>query len=148
MEKFTKSVVGLALLMVAGSSFAQSMRVVKATVPFQFEAAGKTLPAGDYKVRYDITTSAVTLTSSATRPATTLTTREEDPTSEARSYLRFERYGESWTLTQASFGGVVQTFKRAGHKGESLRTDRTHSQPGKISDTQEIAASKLVEQGH
>lgn len=148
MERFIRSVVGLALMVAAGSGFAQSMRVVKATVPFQFEAAGKTLPAGDYKVHYDVTTSAVTLTSSVTRPATTLTTREGDPTSEARSYLRFERYGESWTLTQASFGGMVQTFKRAGHKGESLRTDRTHSQPGEITDTQEIAVSKLVKQGH
>ena len=127
MTKQIRSFVVLAFLLMAASAFGQSMRAIRANVPFSFEAAGRTWPAGDYKVQFDVATGAMTLTSYGIRPAIVFPISKDEAPQGTRTYLRFQRSGDTWILTQASFGDTLQALKLNRAERELLRADLTRS---------------------
>jgi hypothetical protein len=127
MAKQIRSFVVVMLLLMAASAFGQSMRAIRANVPFSFEAAGRTWPAGDYRVRFDVGTGAMTLTSYGIRPAIVFPISKDETTQGRRYYLRFEGSGDTWILTEASFGDTLQMLKLNKVERELLRTGLTRS---------------------
>ena len=145
MAKF-RNVVGLALLFMAVSAFGQGTRTIRADVPFSFQAAGKSWPAGDYRVRFDANLNSLTLSSYGSNAATVLTTREDAPGLATKSYLRFERYADTWVLQEASFEGAVQKLRLTKAEREILRADLTRSHDSReiVSDSEALAQSNLL----
>jgi hypothetical protein len=149
MAKF-RDLFGLALLLVALSAFGQEMRTIRADVPFSFQAAGKTWPAGDYRVRFDPRLNAIMLTSFGVNTLTAFTTKAADPGLVTRTYLRFHRYGETWLLREVSFDGTVQALKLSKSERETLRADLTNSRESReiVSDSEALAQSNFVKDQH
>jgi len=69
--------------------------------------AGRSLPAGDYRVDMDMTRALVTLSADNSESILFLTVSASQMKN-ARSYLRFHRYGERWCLEQVAINGVVE----------------------------------------
>src|SRR5205085_9938359 len=49
-KQHVRSILVLSLLLVAGSAFAQTINL-RSNVPFSFNAAGKSMPAGQYSIK-------------------------------------------------------------------------------------------------
>lgn len=149
MAKF-RNLFGLALLLVALSAFGQEMRTIRANVPFSFHAAGRTWPAGDYRVRFDSRLNAIVLSSFGVNTVTAFTTKAADPGLVTRTYLRFHRYGETWLLQEVSFDGTVQALKLSKSERKILRDDVTNSRESRevISDSGALAQSNFVKRQH
>jgi len=118
MIKQIKSIVGLAILLAAVSAYAQIEQTVQVKVPFPFVAAGKVFPAADYRIRIVQPTGLVTLTSPGIKSATMLTNKNErQEGGDDKTYLQFQRYGESWVLSQVNYDGTAQLL----HVGKEER---------------------------
>ena len=95
--------VGFVMLM-AVAAHAQSARVQRASVPFDFNVGGRTLPAGEYRVERINPQSypaAVVIRSKDGRLSLTLMTRDaESNGTEDEARLVFNRYGERYFLAQ------------------------------------------------
>jgi len=77
------------------------------TVPFEFNIAGQTLPAGVYSVQHDSVGNLVTLQSQQTSQSFAWIA---SPTSDAKSTsvsLKFDQLGNSFTLHSAQAGPLV-----------------------------------------
>lgn len=108
MTKRIRSLIGVALLLLAAvSAFAQTTRAVRVKVPFPFVTAGKSWPAGDYRVQIRTDNRTLTLISRGLASATVLTTTDER-SRERRTYLRFQRYGDRWVLHEVTQDGTAQ----------------------------------------
>ena len=99
----TFATVGFFMLM-AVAAHAQTPRVQTASVPFDFNVGGRTLPAGEYRVERINPQSypaAVVLRSKDGRLSLTLLTRNtESNGTEGDARLVFNRYGERYFLAQ------------------------------------------------
>ena len=142
MTKQIRSSVLLALLLMAASAFGQSTRAIRANVPFSFEAAGRTWPAGDYKVQFNVATGAMTLTSDGIRPAILFPVSEDETAQGTRTYLRFQRSGDTWILTETSFGDTLQALKLNKVERELLRASLTRSR-----ESREVVSGSLPKDG-
>ena len=127
MQKKIRSLVIFTLLLLAVSAFAQSAHTIRADVPFSFETAGKMWPAGEYRVKFDVQLSTVTIAPFGRGPVTVFTTTTDDPNSTLQSYLRFQRYGDTWVLKDVSFDGAVRSINLGKPERELLRADLTKS---------------------
>jgi len=77
------------------------------TVPFEFNIAGQTLPAGVYSVQHDSVGNLVTLQSQQTSQSFAWIA---SPTSDAKSTsvsLKFDQQGDSFTLHSVQAGPLV-----------------------------------------
>ena len=102
-----------------------AMAATKVNVPFNFTAAGKTLPAGSYLVRQDSTGSFVTLESVDSSESLTwlLTPGQPEPT-ERKVVLRFDDKGNIHTLQSIQFGSMItQRLDKAINKKEASERD-------------------------
>jgi len=112
MKKHIATLFGFALLLAAASAHAQITETVQVKVPFPFVAAGRTMPAADYRVKITEDTGLITL-STPGRSAILLTIRNEHPGKESgNSSLKFERYGDSWVLEEVTYDGTEQVLRR------------------------------------
>ena len=92
----------LAMILAGISANAQTIQEIKVEVPFNFTAAGKDLPAGEYHLVFNPSNAIVTLRgeSSATL---FLMTAPVSSAGDGRSFLRFYSYGEHRTLQDVAF---------------------------------------------
>ena|SRR5437762_10322992 len=109
MTRQIRSLIGVVLLLVAVSAFAQTAHTIRVKVPFPFVTAGKSWPAGDYRVQIRTDNSTVTLNSPGMASATVLTTTD-DRSGERRTYLRFQRYADHWVLQEVTIDGMAQVL--------------------------------------
>lgn len=113
MKKHIAGLFGFALLLAAASAHAQITQTVRVQVPFPFVAAGQNMPAADYSVKITMDTGLIIL-SSRGRSVIALSIRNVHPGKESfESYLKFERYGDSWVLEEVNHDGVDQVLRRS-----------------------------------
>jgi hypothetical protein len=113
MKKHIAGLFGFALLLAAASAHAQITQTVRVQVPFPFVAAGQNMPAADYSVKITEATGMITLRSPG-RSVVALSRRNMHPGKESQeSYLKFERYGDSWVLEEVNHDGVDQVLHRS-----------------------------------
>jgi hypothetical protein len=122
MKKQIKNIVGLALLLVTASAFAQITHTIGVQVPFSFVADGRNWPAGEYRIKIDKHMGLLTLSSEGVTPATFLTNKDErrgDPSS--RTYLQFQHYGDRWVLQAVTLDGTAQILNSGKLEKELAR---------------------------
>jgi len=122
MMKQIKRLIGLAPLLAVVWATAQSPDAMRVKVPFQFVTAGKTWPAAVYIVQVRPDNGTLTLYSSGVGAVTMLTT-SGDWSGAGRTYLQFQRSGETWVLQQVSFDGQVRAVP-AGEFERDLTKER------------------------
>lgn len=111
MLRLIKNLTGLALLFAAVSGFAQTQHMKRFKVPFTFMAAGRSWPAGEYKMQLDTSTGFCFLTIPGNNnSATVLTYAASQPGTINDSYLRFQSDGEYWILRDISMDGQARTI--------------------------------------
>ncbi len=102
-KKTLNALAGLTLLFAvaaplqAGSILNHEMTV---TVPFEFAAADKVLPAGDYTVQLNPERGTVVLRGEGPKALMLLTIRKESRSAPQRGKLVFRRYGTSFFLSE------------------------------------------------
>jgi len=107
MKRHIRNLAGITMLLTAIAASGQLSHQSRVTVPFSFTAAGRSLPAGDYRVDMDLTRALVTLSAYNSKPIIFLTVGGGQPQN-AQSYLRFHRYGEHWFLQEVAVDGLTQ----------------------------------------
>jgi len=113
MKKHIVALFGFALLLAAASAHAQITDTVLVSIPFPFVVAGRTMPAADYSVKITQYTGLISLTTPG-RSAIVLSNTNEHPGRETgKSYLKFERYGDSWVLEEVTYDGTEQVLRRS-----------------------------------
>ena len=112
MTRQIRNFAGLVVLLTAIAARGQISHQARVTVPFSFMVAGRSLPAGDYRVDMDMSRTLVTLSADNSKSTMFLTVRASQMEN-ARSYLRFHRYGERWCLEQVAINGVVEEVPMA-----------------------------------
>jgi hypothetical protein len=113
MKKHIAGLFSFALLLAAASAHAQITQTVRVQVPFPFVAAGQNMPAADYSVKITKDTGLIIL-SSPGRSVIALSIRDVHPGKESfKSYLKFERYGDSWVLEGVNHDGADQVLRRS-----------------------------------
>jgi hypothetical protein len=113
MKKHIAGLFGLALLLAAASAHAQITQTGQVRVPFPFVAAGQNMPAADYSVTVTEDLGLIVLRSPK-RSVMALSTRKMHPGKESsESYLKFERFGDSWVLEEVNHDGDDQVLRRS-----------------------------------
>ena len=99
-----KSVLPLALatciaLLATGVTMAQSDTVLRAQVPFGFEASGMTLPAGEYQIRWNLLNATIELQGEDRKGILLLANPAYDRNNKTPR-LVFNRYGNKYFLSE------------------------------------------------
>lgn len=111
MMKQIRSMLGLAILLAAVSAYAEIQQTIQVKVAFPFVAGGKMFPAADYRIRIVQPTGLVTLSAPGVQSATMLTNKNERlEGGDDKTYLVFERHGDSWVLSQVTYDGTAQVL--------------------------------------
>jgi hypothetical protein len=120
----------IAAALAATSAFAQHSTLLKADVPFDFTAARKTLPAGQYMVERDSAAGLITIRSVDGRNAAmAITTGESSIVARQTGTLVFHRYGRKYFLSEVwtpGYDGRRLFPTRQEHEAASL------TPPGKV----------------
>lgn len=105
--KSTVKIVGALVLALAGiAANAQTTYQTRVSLPFSFTAAGKSLPAGEYRVFFDPATSLLTLQEGKFVVLRSLTSNS-DILEHGESFLRFDAVGQENILSEFAFAGNV-----------------------------------------
>jgi hypothetical protein len=129
-KKIVSTLAGLILVLAAGSLHARSNRM-QVTVPFEFVAGGKTLPAGNYIVQFNSdsgTEGTIVLSSDGQRPIM-LVVQRPGLAEPKHSQLVFHRYGTSFFLTEVrtegdTTGRALATSNREKEMAHKSRPDQ------------------------
>lgn len=122
------SLAALALLMVAGSAFGQTINL-RANVPFDFIMSNQTLPSGEYAIRYDVKGTILSVQSLDSGNTTLVMVSNSVGNSlqpAERSKLVFHHYGNVYFLReicQAGYGKEYQLHKTS----REAELERIHS---------------------
>jgi hypothetical protein len=125
MQNIAKFIGALALMLAAMSANAQ--RSTQVTVPFEFAAAARILPPGDYRVSFNASSELVTLRG-PDLSSIILMTAPGDRFKDERNVLRFQRYGGEWSLRQVVFAGLVRVLPGPKSKTKEM-ANRASSDP-------------------
>jgi hypothetical protein len=112
MKKQIGSFIVAIMLLTAVSALAQTPNSVKVKVPFPFVTAGKSWPAGDYRVDIATEKSTLTLSSPGIAPAMILTMSDER-FGNTQTYLQFQCSGDRWVLQEVTLNGLTQILPSA-----------------------------------
>jgi hypothetical protein len=113
---------GLLGLILAGiAANAQNLHEIKVNVPFNFTAAGKDLPPGEYHLFYN-PFNAVVAMRGENSTAVYMMSAPSNPTQDGRSFLRFYRYGQHQVLQDVSIAGAVRRLP-SGHAKKPLTAE-------------------------
>src|SRR5438445_1541448 len=104
MRNIAKVLGALALMLAAISANAQ--HTTQVTVPFEFAAAGRIMPPGDYRVTFNESDDLLRL-QEPNLSSIILMTVPGDRFKDERNVLRFQRYGDEWSLRQVVFAGSI-----------------------------------------
>lgn len=107
MRNIVKFLGAVALVLAAISASAQ--HTTQVTVPFEFAVAGQILPPGDYRVTFNESSELITLRGPDLN-SIILMTSPGDRFQDERNVLRFQRYGDQWSLRQVVFAGSVRVL--------------------------------------
>ena len=103
----------LSLLLVAGSAFAQTISI-KSNIPFSFNAAGKSMPAGQYSIKTLGTSSSKSLVLQGSEPGAVMilgANSSEKMVAADETKLVFHVYGSEYFLSEIWVEGST-----AGHQ--------------------------------
>jgi hypothetical protein len=125
MRNIAKVLGALALMLAAISANAQ--HTTQVTVPFEFSAAGRILPPGDYRVSFNANSELMTL-QAPDLSSILLMTVPGDRFKDERNVLRFQRYGDEWSLRQVVFAGSVRVLPAPKSKAKEM-ADGSSSDP-------------------
>ncbi len=120
---------GVLSLMLAAIS-ANAQHTTQVTVPFEFAAAGRILPPGDYRVTFNESSAIVTLRGPDLN-SVVLMTAPGDRFNDERNVLRFQRYGDEWSLRQVVFAGSARVLPAPKSKTREM-ANRAFSDPAVI----------------
>jgi hypothetical protein len=112
---------GVVSLMLAAIS-ANAQHTTQVTVPFEFAAAGRILPPGDYRVTFNETSPVVTLRGPDSS-SIVLLTAPGDRFNDERNALRFQRNGSEWSLQQVIFAGSVRRLPVRKSKNKEMANE-------------------------
>jgi len=110
----------LAVLFSAMAAHAQYQDRAKVNVPFPFNAAGKTLPAGEYRVKFDETARLVTL--AGENGTVALLSSYADAQTDPRTFLQFKRVGGQWFLQQVAIEGTSEHMQDQSGKKATIES--------------------------
>src|SRR6266571_6556085 len=102
-----------ALAVVLASISAHAQHSTRVSIPFAFAAAGHILPAGDYRVSQSESSDLVTLSGQELKTTMLLTAPGGERFQDGRSVLRFQRYGDEWSLQEIAFDGTIRLLPSA-----------------------------------
>ncbi|HZQ68510.1 MAG TPA: hypothetical protein VFA68_08315 [Terriglobales bacterium] len=105
-KELLRSILVLSLLLVAGSAFAQTISI-SSNVPFAFNVAGKSLPAGEYSIK-SMTSDGRTLALKGSEPAARMIVNSNGAQKIApadATKLVFHVYGSEYFLSQIWVAG-------------------------------------------
>ncbi|HJT68919.1 MAG TPA: hypothetical protein VJ731_01895 [Terriglobales bacterium] len=128
MKNTVKIVGALVLALAAIAANAQTTYESRVTLPFSFTAAGKSLPAGDYRVFFDPSNSLLTLQQGKSVVLRSLTSNS-DILEHGESFLRFDAVGQENVLSEFAFAGNVHRIP-ASHVGRVSITVPAQSTQG------------------
>jgi len=97
----------LSLLLVAGSAFAQTISI-KSNIPFSFNAAGKSMPAGQYSIKTLGTSSSKSLVLQGSEPGAVMilgANSSEKMVAADETKLVFHVYGSEYFLSEVWVAG-------------------------------------------
>lgn len=117
MRNIAKLLGALALMLAAISANAQ--HTTQVTVPFEFSAAGRILPPGDYWVSFNAGSELMTLRG-PDLSSIILMSAPGDRFKDERNVLRFQRYGDEWLLRQVVFAGSVRVLPAPKSKAKEM----------------------------
>ena len=126
--KQLRTLVGVSFLLAAVSASAQITHEVHVNVPFQFVAGSKISPPGSYRLHIDPTTNLVRLVSPDLKSMYLLMPRV-DWSNDARTYVRFRRYGQTWFLEQISIEGTQQKLFPGKAEKRMIEAARSQDHP-------------------
>jgi len=115
--KQLRTLVGVSILLAAVSASAQITHEVHVNVPFQFVAGSKISPPGNYR-----------LVSPDLKSMYLLMPRV-DWSNDARTYVRFRRYGQTWFLEQISIEGTQQKLFPGKAEKRMIEAARSQDHP-------------------
>ena len=106
---FAAAVLMITLSLSVGA-FAQEVRYLKISIPFAFQVDNRSFPAGDYEVHW---VSSRLMIATPDRKVTGLFVEMLAPHRDAstRNYMRFNKYGEKYFLTEVSVAGQDSTHE-------------------------------------
>lgn len=129
---------GFVFALSAVNAFAQSKPVLKADIPFDFSAANRTLPAGEYTVKeLSILSGGVIAVSNGKAAVGAQTMRLTSNKPSDKAMLVFRRYGDQYFLAKVIYKGgwtsheLIKTSaeKKAARGGSSRHLARSDAQP-------------------
>ena len=108
--RFLSAFLGLAAL--AAATRGQAVDQIIVNIPYEFVAAGKTLPAGTYTVKRatDTNTTELAITSFENRVGVLLLSSEVSPTREDKPALSFEHIGNQYFLSKIETADHIFTI--------------------------------------
>jgi len=112
MKTIMRNFVALAVVLAAIAVSAQER--ARVTVPFAFNAAGLTMPAGEYRVSLEAGNKMVTL--SGERKVVVVHATYDFELNDPRTYLRFEHVGDQFLLQQVAIAGAGQQISDTAAK--------------------------------
>ena len=110
----------LAVLLSAMAAHAQYQDKANVTVPFAFTAAGKTFPAGEYRVKFDESVRVVTLTGES--GTVSLLSSYADAQTDPRTFLQFKQVGGQWFLREVAIEGMSQHMRDQSGKKVTIES--------------------------
>jgi len=117
MKNIIRSLGALAVVLAAISASAQHS--IQVTVPFAFAAAGRVLPAGDYRVSLSQSGEIASLRGQDLKTLFLLTA-PGDRFQDERSVLRFQRDGNEWSLQGVVIDGLIHPVPLGKAKREMI----------------------------
>ncbi len=136
MNTHIRKLAGLTVILTAITGAARAAQEASVNVPFAFMAAGKLLPAGDYRFAIDRMRDMVSISSQGQRVGVLVTGRGE-PVKENRSYLRFRRHGNEWFLQDVAVAGETE-YVLPG------RAEKEATAKGKVAESQAVADEIVI----
>ncbi len=128
-------VLGLTLTILASGAFAQSP-ALKATIPFDFYAGAKLMPAGTYFVNTVANQAGIHI-SSIGEPGITLLTLPKLNRDPVRNLLVFHRYGETYFLSEIRWEGYEN-----GHALFESKRELRLAQNGSVPESTVLRANR------
>ena len=128
--RFLSAFFGLAVF--AAATRAQELDQIIVKVPYDFVAAGKTLPAGAYRVKRanDRDNRVLAITSLENREGVMLLSSEVSPTREDKPALRFEVVGDQHFLSRIETGEHIFTIPVSNKAANQVVAMEKQSTPG------------------
>lgn len=97
----------VALVGLTGLLNAQTSATIKAQVPFEFVANGKTMPAGECTIAVDVKGRTLLSISSGERHALAVPVADPSPNARKKTALVFHQYGDRYFLTGIKREGEI-----------------------------------------